>query len=96
MNLLSIIYTCDSEKLYDPLAQLAEHLTFNQGVRSSNLRWVTKTKSMYSRNGIHAFLCAQNRCTLTEYRLHYKFIACLPCVYCPFTFSFYNLIETTE
>ena len=27
---------------YDPLAQLAEHLTFNQGVRSSNLRWVTK------------------------------------------------------
>ena len=27
---------------YDPLAQSAEHLTFNQGVRSSNLRWVTK------------------------------------------------------
>ena len=27
---------------YDPLAQPAEHLTFNQGVRSSNLRWVTK------------------------------------------------------
>ena len=26
---------------YDPLAQVAEHLTFNQGVRSSNLRWVT-------------------------------------------------------
>ena len=26
----------------DPLAQSAEHLTFNQGVRSSNLRWVTK------------------------------------------------------
>ena len=25
----------------DPLAQLAEHLTFNQGVRSSSLRWVT-------------------------------------------------------
>ena len=46
-NLLSIIYTCDSENLYDPLAQLAEHLTFNQGVRSSNLRWVTKTKSVY-------------------------------------------------
>ena len=29
-------------KLYDSLAQLAEHLIFNQGVRSSNLRWVTK------------------------------------------------------
>ena len=28
-------------KLYDSLAQLAEHLTFNQGVRSSNLRWIT-------------------------------------------------------
>ena len=27
--------------LFDPLAQSAEHLTFNQGVRSSNLRWVT-------------------------------------------------------
>ena len=26
---------------HDSLAQLAEHLTFNQGVRSSNLRWVT-------------------------------------------------------
>ena len=26
---------------YDPLAQPVEHLTFNQGVRSSNLRWVT-------------------------------------------------------
>ena len=26
----------------DPLAQPVEHLTFNQGVRSSNLRWVTK------------------------------------------------------
>ena len=26
---------------HDPLAQAAEHLTFNQGVRSSNLRWVT-------------------------------------------------------
>ena len=25
----------------DPLAQSVEHLTFNQGVRSSNLRWIT-------------------------------------------------------
>ena len=29
---------------YDPLAQVVEHLTFNQGVRSSSLRWVTKQK----------------------------------------------------
>ena len=28
----------------DPLAQLVEHLTFNQGVWSSNLRWVTKNR----------------------------------------------------
>ena len=27
--------------MHDPLAQAVEHLTFNQGVRSSNLRWVT-------------------------------------------------------
>ena len=27
---------------YDPVAQPAEHLPFKQGVRSSNLRWVTK------------------------------------------------------
>nr|DAR88364.1 MAG TPA: hypothetical protein [Bacteriophage sp.] len=29
---------------FDSLAQLAEHLTFNQGVRSSNLRWVTNSR----------------------------------------------------
>ena len=29
---------------HDPLAQLAEHLTFNQGVRSSNLRWITTSE----------------------------------------------------
>ena len=28
---------------YDSLAQSVEHLTFNQGVRGSNPRWVTKT-----------------------------------------------------
>ncbi len=27
--------------ILDPLAQLVEHLTFNQGVRRSNRRWVT-------------------------------------------------------
>ena len=30
---------------YDPLAQLAEHLTFNQGVPSSNLGWITTNLS---------------------------------------------------
>ena len=36
-------------KYYDPLAQSAEHLTLNQGVRSSNLRWVTNYKAEYAR-----------------------------------------------
>ena len=31
---------------FDPLAQLAEHLTFNQGVPSSNLGWITITFSI--------------------------------------------------
>ena len=31
-------------KKYDPLAQSVEHLTFNQGVRDSSSRWVTKAK----------------------------------------------------
>ncbi len=29
--------------LYDPLAQLVEHMTFNHGVPRSNRGWVTKT-----------------------------------------------------
>ncbi len=33
-----IIMWCWSD---DPLAQMAEHMTFNHGVRSSTLRWVT-------------------------------------------------------
>ena len=31
-----------NRQLYDSLAQSVEHLTFNQGVRGSNPRWVTK------------------------------------------------------
>ncbi len=31
---------------YDPLAQQAEHLTFNQGVRRSNRRWITNLINM--------------------------------------------------
>ena len=30
----------------DPLAQSVEHLTFNQGDRSSSLRWVTKKETL--------------------------------------------------
>ena len=33
---------------YDPLAQAVEHLTFNQGVRSSILRWVTKKSDAFA------------------------------------------------
>ena len=35
-------------KAHDPLAQTVEHLTFNQGVRSSSLRWVTKKALAYA------------------------------------------------
>jgi hypothetical protein len=37
-----IIYSCEFKTLIlDPLAQSAEHLTFNQGVPRSNRGWVT-------------------------------------------------------
>ncbi len=45
---------------YDPLAQLAEHLTFNQGVWSSNLQWVTTKRSA---NAGRFFICR----VLTEF-----------------------------
>ena len=35
------------KKRYDLVAQLAEHLTFNQVVRSSILRWITKRKKQH-------------------------------------------------
>lgn len=41
MNKLSIL-----DSFHDSLAQLAEHLTFNQGVRGSNPRWVTKNRAI--------------------------------------------------
>ena len=37
-----ILYIGAFEKsAYDPLAQMVEHMTFNHGVRSSTLRWIT-------------------------------------------------------
>ena len=49
----------------DPLAQSVEHLTFNQGVRGSNPRWITK-KAVRRQCGVRFFLCAigsgQPRC----------------------------------
>ena len=41
---------------YDPLAQSAEHLPFKQGVRSSNLRWITRKKK--SRERLFSFWCS--------------------------------------
>ena len=35
--------------VYGPLAQSVEHLIFNQGVRSSSLRWTTRTISSAGR-----------------------------------------------
>ena len=39
-----------------PLAQMAEHLTFNQGVRSSTLRWSTKNPECEKPSGFLLFL----------------------------------------
>ena len=39
-------------RVCDPLAQLAEHLTFNQGVWSSSLQWVTIPLSPCGRGGM--------------------------------------------
>ena len=46
-----------AQSKYDPLAQSVEHLTFNQGVRSSNLRRVTKD----SLSGVRAWRNWQTR-----------------------------------
>jgi hypothetical protein len=40
----------------DPLAQLAEHLTFNQGVRGSNPRWITIFSKLQSPRRFFYFL----------------------------------------
>ena len=45
---------------YGPLAQSAEHLTFNQVVRGSNLRWLTKNRKDI-RKGILSILLAEQR-----------------------------------
>ena len=42
--------------LWEPLAQLAEHLTFNQRVRSSNLRWLTNKNRPYNLRPIFIYL----------------------------------------
>ena len=44
---------------YDPVAQSAEHLPFKQGVRSSNLRWVTTPEQSPLCSG--AFLCSRTK-----------------------------------
>lgn len=42
---------------HDPLAQLAEHLTFNQRVRSSSLRWITSKAPASVAAGTGALFC---------------------------------------
>ena len=58
-NGAKIVYYSQASKRtskYDPLAQSVEHLTFNQGVRSSNLRWITKqTLGEHSRLSLGCF-----------------------------------------
>ena len=40
---------------YEPLAQLAEHLTFNQRVRGSNPRWLTRKAHRHYVRGLLFF-----------------------------------------
>jgi hypothetical protein len=40
-HLLLLVEMCCIFYLHDPLAQSVEHLTFNQGVWSSSLQWIT-------------------------------------------------------
>lgn len=46
---------------HDPLAQAVEHLTFNQGVRGSSPRWITKNRSE-SDSGRFFQFNPQNKC----------------------------------
>ena len=48
--------------IYGPLAQLAEHLTFNQGVPRSNRGWITTSRQAF---WFAAFLCQKNGFTLS-------------------------------
>ena len=53
---------CIIVRCLDPLAQLAEHLTFNQGVRGSNPRWVTSSSQASSRSRrAFSFYCKAHR-----------------------------------
>ena len=56
--------------MFDPLAQLAEHLTFNQGVRSSNLRWVTM------KNRSFLMMRDERFCFMRAWNLHIRLRFC--------------------
>ena len=45
-----IITKLSTKTTHEPLAQLAEHLTFNQGARGSNPRWLTTKKPLNNAN----------------------------------------------
>ena len=47
---------------YDPLAQSVEHLTFNQGVPSSNLGWITNKSDERGHLGRPTFFVVNKDC----------------------------------
>ena len=55
----------------DPLAQPVEHMTFNHGVRSSTLRWITKKENIRTLFGCFLFIQAAglvwNQCACALY-----------------------------
>ena len=46
----------NNKAIYEPLAQSVEHLTFNQGVRGSNPRWLTKKSTPRNKYVARRFL----------------------------------------
>ena len=52
---MSTVRVRDGPPEYDPLAQLAEHLTFNQGVPRSNRGWITIFGTLEKRFNSPAF-----------------------------------------
>ena len=62
-----------SEK-YDPLAQSVEHLTFNQGVRDSSSRWVTKREGIAF--AVPSLLTIHDGIEAFKLPASYKYIIC--------------------
>ena len=58
----------NNKAIYEPLAQSVEHLTFNQGVRGSNPRWLTKKHRVtFAYTVLLLYICAQVCYNFTQF-----------------------------